>query len=110
MISELIAKEPAGSWCLERRYPSEYGEMIAAAEELRRNENEAVSMYGFRLEMLVNELTETDRMSREKVVHIREIQKQNDLLRIAVSKAVDAYKQFAFPASGNFQLKLRKLI
>ncbi|MFB9328541.1 hypothetical protein ACFFSY_21620 [Paenibacillus aurantiacus] len=95
LLSEITETKAAGTWRNDRRFKAEHDEMKAVAERLRGHDDANVSMYGFRMQMLIGEFVETDIVCHEKVVHLREVRNQEELLQLAAYRAVEAYRILA---------------
>ncbi|MBB3113545.1 hypothetical protein FHS18_005657 [Paenibacillus phyllosphaerae] len=91
VISELFHTKPAGSWRTDRRFKQEFAEVLTIAEQLRAVEDADYSMYGFRVQSLISEFMETDLLYHEKIVHLREVRNQDELLQLAMLRSKEAY-------------------
>lgn len=105
LLSEITETKPAGTWRNDRRFRAEHAEMTVVAEKLRGHDDENVSMYGFRMQMLIGEFVETDIVCHEKVVHLREVRNQEELLQLAAYRAVEAYRILAEENAAEQQLR-----
>ncbi|MFC4101786.1 hypothetical protein [Paenibacillus xanthanilyticus] len=105
LLSEITETKAAGTWRNDRRFKAEYAEMTELAEILRGHDDENVSMYGFRMQMLIGEFVETDIVCHDKVVHLREVRNQEELLQLAAYRAVEAYRILAEENAAEQQLR-----
>ncbi|TYP79528.1 hypothetical protein [Paenibacillus methanolicus] len=105
LLSEITETKAAGTWRNDRRFKADYEEMTKLAEILRGHDDENVSMYGFRMQMLIGEFVETDIVCHDKVVHLREVRNQEELLQLAAYRAVEAYRILAEENAAEQQLR-----
>ncbi|MFD2615725.1 hypothetical protein [Paenibacillus gansuensis] len=89
-FTELFA-EKCGDWRYEERFPEEYREYVAIAQGFRRHPVKELAHFGYRLQSLMTEFNEMDRIGREKGTHVREARKQSALLLKTFEKIVKAF-------------------
>lgn len=90
LIAEATDRLRPGEYHIETTFPDECREYTTIAREFRASNIPELSHFGYRMQALLREVTETDRTYRHYPADSRTARRQLGLMRKAIEKTLDA--------------------
>ncbi|MEW9700713.1 hypothetical protein [Paenibacillus sp. SI8] len=95
VLAQIIDSRRPGEYRFETDYPAEHRKFLRIATQFRSIGNPELNTYGFRAQVVLRELAETDRTYRTAWIESRAARKQMALLVKAVGKFREAAERLS---------------